>query len=94
MLFAAEIAWRESERKYPGVALDKLFASPGKSLYFDRTAAKTVGHISSKQESIRPAIIRWAALRLRKSLHKFANEAKQYDYVLRKRDFATFSPTG
>ena len=89
--FAAEIAWRESERKYPGVALDKLFASPGKSLYFDRTAAKQL-IISSDQESIQPAIIRWAALRLRKSLHKFANEAKQFDYVLRKRDFARFRP--
>ncbi len=89
--FAAEIGWRESERKYPGVALDKLFASPGKSLYFDRTAAKQLVK-SSDNEAISPAIIRWAAIRLRKSMHKFANEAKQYDYVLRTRDFERFRP--
>lgn len=94
--FAAEIAWRESQRKYPGVALDELFASPGKAFFFDRAAAKQIGReaLAEKNEQGRKTLgastLRWAALRLRKARHSLANEAKQYDYVLQTRDFDRF----
>lgn len=94
--YAAEIAWRESQRKYPGVALDELFASPGKAFFFDRAAAKQIGRdaLAEKDEqgnkTLSESTLRWAALRLRKARHSLAKEAKQYDYVLQTRDFNRF----
>lgn len=83
--FAGEIAWAEMERKFPGWSLDALLCSPGKAYLFDRTAAKYV-------KDHDPAELRWAALRLRKARHSLATEAKQYHFVLEKKDFPRFQP--
>lgn len=82
--YAAEIAWEELRRKFPEWSLDALFCSPGKAFLFDRTAAKYL------PEKVDPARVRWAALRLRKARRSLAEEAHQYHYVLRTRDFERY----
>ena len=89
--YAAEIAWRQSERKFPGSSLDDLFSSPGKSFFFDRAAAKQLDPSLTATSEVAPKV-RWAALRLRKARKSLAAEAKDFDYVLKKRDFARFQP--
>lgn len=86
--FAAEIAWAELQRKFPGWSLDALFCSPGKAFLFDRTASK---YLAERTDAAR---LRWAALRLRKARHSLAEEAHQYHYVFNTRDFSRFQPWG
>ena len=88
---AAEIAWAESQRKYPGTALDELFSSPSKGFFFDRTVGK---HLGKKHAEVSAAVARWAALRQRKARHSLADEAKEYDYVLATRDFGRLPSLG
>ncbi|MEO1497635.1 MAG: DNA methyltransferase [Planctomycetota bacterium] len=85
LAYAAEIAWRETLRKYPEASLDEVFSSPGKSLAFDRIAAK---HAGAERDAA--SAYRWAALRLRKARHSLAKEAKKYHYVVGSRDFGRF----
>lgn len=87
--YAAEIAWRESLRKYPEASLDEVFSSPGKAFSFDRVAAK---HAGAEREAA--SAYRWAAMRLRKARHSLAKEAKKFHYVLSSRDFARFQQLG
>ena len=87
--YAAEIAWRAAMRKFPEASLDEVFSSPGKSLFFDRTAAKELDPERAREPDS-ASTVRWAALRLRKARHSLAAEAKQYDYVLKTRDFSRF----
>lgn len=86
--FAAEIAWAELDRKFPGWSLDALLCSPGKAFLFDRTAAKYLAGDLEKSEHTTVALCRWASLRLRKARQSLAEEAKQYHYVFADRDFA------
>ncbi|MEN1679331.1 MAG: DNA methyltransferase [Planctomycetota bacterium] len=86
--FAAEIAWAELTHKFPGWSLDALFCSPGKAFLFDRTAARYVA------ESVPPANLRWAALRLRKARKSIAADAKKFHYVVGPRDFDRFNNFG
>ena len=78
---AGEIAWAEMQRKFPEWSLDALFCSPGKAFLFDRTASKYL------DERLPAGPIRWQALRLRKAQSRLTEEAKQFDYVFRTRDF-------
>ncbi|MEM9186085.1 MAG: DNA methyltransferase [Planctomycetota bacterium] len=82
--FAAEIAWAELGRKFPEWSLDALFCSPGKAFLFDRTATKYLGDAAPAGR------VRWAALRLRKARKALADEAKQFHYVFKTRDFERF----
>ncbi|MEM8864717.1 MAG: DNA methyltransferase [Planctomycetota bacterium] len=82
--FAAEIAWAELAKKFPEWSLDALFCSPGKAFLFDRTATKYLA------ERVDPGHVRWAALRLRKARRSLAEEAKQYHYVFKTRDFERY----
>ena len=84
---AAEIAWAEARRKYPGTALDELFSSPGKSLLFDRSAAK---HLGGAPGAASTTTCRWAALRLRKAHHALVAEADRFHYVVATREFSRF----
>lgn len=84
---AAEIAWRQSQQKHPGASLDELFSSPGMGFFFDRAAGKQLAETKAPASTLR-----WAALRNRKARKSLANEAKQFDYVLAKRDFGRCLP--
>ncbi|MEM6798072.1 MAG: DNA methyltransferase [Planctomycetota bacterium] len=86
--YAAEIGWAELRRKFPEWSLDGLFCSPGKAFLFDRTASK---YLAVKADA---AKLRWAALRLRKAQRSLAEEAHQFDYVLRTRDFERYQAWG
>ncbi|TWT90900.1 DNA adenine methyltransferase YhdJ [Pseudobythopirellula maris] len=90
--FAAEMAWADAMKKYPGWSLDAIFCSPGKALYFDRSAMKHLPAAVAKEIGAAP--LRWAALKLRKARHALAAEAHQYHYVLATRDFSRFHPWG
>ncbi|MGL4513130.1 MAG: DNA methyltransferase [Lacipirellulaceae bacterium] len=90
--FAAEIAWGESDRRRPDVTLDALLASDEFGAEFDRAAAKRLEPVPGAKAEARAAIVRWAALKLRKARHSLAAAAHSYNYVLKTRDFEAFAP--
>jgi site-specific DNA-methyltransferase (adenine-specific) len=81
--FAAEIAWRLTSDKFDDAALDEIFCDPEKATFFDRTAKRFAPGFT-------PSQYRWSALRLRKASRDLVDEARRYQFMFAKRDFARF----
>jgi hypothetical protein len=79
-LFAAEIAWVLTCKKFGDLSLAELFSSPDSGQFFDRAAARFApGHSA--------ADYRRGAFLFRRIRKPLSTEAKEFHYVLRTREF-------